>query len=46
RKGFYVYPIDPKDNNERIFVINPAINSVKLQKFNAEDFQIHIYETV
>ena len=45
RKGFYVYPIDPKDNNDRVFVINPAVNSVKLQKFNSEDFQIHVYET-
>jgi len=46
RKGFYVYPIDPKDNNERVFVINPAVNSVKFQKFNSEEFQIHVYETV
>ncbi len=46
RKGFFVYPIDSKDNNDRVFVVNPAVNSVKLQKFNAEDFQIHIYETV
>ncbi|MBA7494928.1 hypothetical protein ES702_05506 [subsurface metagenome] len=46
RKGFYVYPIDPKDNNERVFVINPAVNSVKFQKFNSKDFQIHVYETV
>ena len=46
RKGFFVYPIDPKDNNDRVFVVNPAVNSVKLQKFNSEDFQIHVYETV
>jgi len=46
RKGFYVYPIDPKDNNDRVFVINPAVNSVKLQKFNSEDFQIYVYETI
>ena len=46
RKGFFVYPIDLKDNNDRVFVINPAVNSVKLQKFCSEDFQIHIYETV
>jgi hypothetical protein len=44
RKGFFVYPIDPKDNNDRVFVINPAVNSVKLQKFNSEDFQIYVYE--
>ena len=46
RKGFFVYPIDPKDNNDRVFVVSPAINSVKLQKFNAEDFQIHVYKTI
>lgn len=46
RKGFFVYPIDPKDNNDRVFIVAPAINSVKLQKFNAEEFQIHVYETV
>jgi len=46
RKGFFVYPIDPKDNNDRVFVVAPAVNSVKLQKFNAEDFQIYVYETV
>ena len=46
RKGFFVYPIDPKDNNDRVFVVNPAVNSVKLQKFNSEDFQIYVYETV
>ena len=46
RKGFFAYPIDPKDNNDRVFVVAPAIESVKLQKFNSEDFQIHVYETV
>ena len=46
RKGFYVYPIDPKDNNDRVFVVKLAVNSVKLQKFKSEDFQIHVYETV
>jgi len=44
RKGFFVYPIDPKDNNERVFVISPSVNSVKLQKFQSKDFQIFIYE--
>jgi small nuclear ribonucleoprotein (snRNP)-like protein len=45
RKGFFVYPIDPKDNNERVFVVKSAIISVKLQKYNSEEFQIHIYKT-
>lgn len=31
--GFFVYPIDPKDNNERIFVIHSAVKSVRLMKF-------------
>lgn len=30
--GFFVYPIDPKDNNERIFVVHKAIESVRLMK--------------
>jgi len=30
--GFFVYPIDPKDNSERIFVIHKAIESVRLMK--------------
>ena len=32
RKGFFVYPIDPKDNSERIFVIHSAVKSVRLMK--------------
>jgi len=31
--GFFVYPIDPKDNNERIFIIHPAVESIRLMKF-------------
>jgi len=46
RKGFFAYPIDPKDNNDRVFIVAPAIESVKLQRFNSEDFQIHVYETI
>jgi len=46
RKGFFAYPIDPKDNNHRVFVVSPAVNSVKLQKFCSEDFQIHVYKTI
>ena len=30
--GFFVYPIDPKDNSERIFVIHSAVESVRLMK--------------
>jgi len=44
REGFFVHPIDPKDNNERVFVVTSAINSVKLQKYNSEDFQTYVYK--
>jgi len=30
--GFFVYPIDPKDNSERIFVVRKAIESIRLMK--------------
>jgi len=30
--GFFVYPIDHKDNSNRIFVIRKAIKSVRLMK--------------
>ena len=30
--GFFVYPIDSKDNSERIFVVHKAIESVSLMK--------------
>lgn len=31
--GFFVYPIDPKDNNERIFILHSAVESIRLMKF-------------
>jgi hypothetical protein len=30
--GFFMYPIDSKDNSERIFVVHKAIESVRLMK--------------
>ena len=30
--GFFVYPIDLKDNSERIFVVHKAIESIRLMK--------------
>ena len=30
--GFFVYPIDSKDNSERIFVVHKAIESIRLMK--------------
>ena len=31
-KGFFVFPIDPKDNSERIFVVHSATKKVRLMK--------------
>lgn len=30
--GFFIYPIDSKDNNDRIFVVHSAVESVRLMK--------------
>jgi len=30
--GFFMYPVDPKDNSERIFVVHSAVKSVRLMK--------------
>jgi len=30
--GFFVYPVDPKDNSDRIFVVHSAVESVHLMK--------------
>ena len=30
--GFFVYPIDPKDNSDRIFVVHSAVESVRLMR--------------
>lgn len=30
RKGFFVVPVDPKSNNERVYVIATAVREVKL----------------
>jgi hypothetical protein len=30
--GFFVYPVDPKDNNDRIFVVHSAVESIRLMK--------------
>ena len=30
--GFFIYPIDPKDNNDRIFVVHSAVENVRLIK--------------
>jgi len=30
--GFFIYPVDPKDNSERIFIVQSAVESVRLMK--------------
>jgi len=30
--GFFIYPVDPKDNSERIFVVQSAVESIRLMK--------------
>lgn len=30
--GFFLYPIDSKDNNDRIFVVHSAVESARLMK--------------
>jgi len=30
--GFFVYPIDPKDNSDRIFVVHSVVVSIRLMK--------------
>ena len=34
KKGFFIVPIDPKDNNERIFIIRDVVESVELLEFD------------
>jgi hypothetical protein len=34
KKGFFIYPIDPEDNNERIFIIQESVKSVELLEFD------------
>jgi len=32
REGFFVYPIDPSDNNERIYVVQSAVKDVHFER--------------
>ncbi|HAJ32526.1 MAG TPA: hypothetical protein DCK79_04035 [Candidatus Atribacteria bacterium] len=40
KKGFFIVPIDPKDNNERIFIIQDAVKSVELLKFDKNGYKL------
>jgi len=44
RTGFFVYPIDEQDNNDRVFVPRSALEKVHVKKFGSEDFDIFLYE--
>ena len=37
RRGFFIFPIDPKDNNERIFINQKVVKSVELLEFDKND---------
>ena len=34
RRGFFIFPIDPEDNNERIFIIQETVESVDIMEFD------------
>ena len=44
RNGFFVYPIDQKDNNDRVYISRKALEKVHVKKFGADDFDIYLYE--
>ena len=44
RKGFFVYPIDQQDNNDRVFVSRNGLDKVHVKKFGTEDFDVYLYE--
>lgn len=44
RNGFFAYPIDQRDNNERVFVPRSALERVNIKRFGSEDFDIFLYE--
>ena len=44
RSGFFVFPIDEKDNNESVFVPKGALEKVHIKKFGSEDFDIYLYD--
>jgi len=44
RSGFFVFPIDEEDNNDRVFVPRSALEKVHVKKFGSDDFDIYLYE--
>ncbi|MGD9552208.1 MAG: hypothetical protein AB7V60_03765 [Candidatus Caldatribacteriota bacterium] len=44
RTGFFVYPIDEQDNNDRVFVPRSSLEKVHVKKFGSEDFDLYLYE--
>ena len=45
RKGFFVFPIDERDNNDRVFVTSSALEKVHVKKFGSDNFDVYIYES-
>lgn len=45
RSGFFAFPIDPYDNNDRVFIPRSALEKVHVKKFGVEDFDIYLYES-
>ena len=44
RKGFFVFPIDDKDNNDSVFVPKGALEKVHIKKFGSDEFDIYLYD--
>ncbi|MDD3631999.1 MAG: hypothetical protein PHO73_04570 [Atribacterota bacterium] len=44
KSGFFAFPIDPLDNNDRVFIPRTSLEKVHVKKFGSEDFDIYIYE--
>src|SRR6056297_3698391 len=42
RTGFFVYPIDQNDNNDRVFVPRSALEKVHVKKFGSDDFDVYL----
>lgn len=44
KNGFFAFPIDPLDNNDRVFVPKDALERVHVKKFGVNDYDIYLYE--
>ena len=44
KTGFFAFPIDPHDNNDRVFIPRTSLEKVHVKKFGSDDFDIYLYE--